>query len=186
MTIETLIKAVPPPAAPTYAFHGPWEPIEAELRTPLPQDYKDLIRLYGFGTFMGHLSVNGPTVPYDHCRLVPEAFAVQQMFVNDSPHIRMYPQPGGLLACGNVQDVGYLFWLTRGPVDEWPIVIWDHDASEEDELKLFEFDLTDFLAGLITGDIPIDNSPENIEWFREQPPFAPHPGPGEESPLASG
>lgn len=47
MTIDTLLSAVPPPAAPFQAFTGPWEPVEAYLGTRLPQDYKDFSRLYG-------------------------------------------------------------------------------------------------------------------------------------------
>ena len=49
MTIENLMKVVPPPEAPFEAFGGTRELIEGELRTALPQDYKDFVRLYGNG-----------------------------------------------------------------------------------------------------------------------------------------
>ena len=38
MTIEALIKVVPPPAVPDEAYLGPWDAIEADLGTGLPQD----------------------------------------------------------------------------------------------------------------------------------------------------
>jgi hypothetical protein len=152
MTIQNLIKAFPPPVKPAYPFDGPWEPIEARIRTPLPQDYKDLVRLYGCGKFMDTVQVFSPAYPSDYCQLLPQVFQMQRDFVAGQPEIPMYPIPGGLLVCGNVVDTGYIFWLTRGPVSEWPIVLWDHDPIGP-ELETFECDLTDFLAGVVTGGI---------------------------------
>jgi hypothetical protein len=36
MTIEALIKAIPPPVLPAAPFEGPWEPLEYQLGTALP------------------------------------------------------------------------------------------------------------------------------------------------------
>lgn len=152
MSIENLIKAVPPPAAPTYPFDGPWGPIEARLRTSLPQDYKDLVRLYGSGDFMETVGAFSPADPRDHLGFLPQVYTVQRDFVRYFPHISMYPAPGGLLVCGDVAETGYIFWLTRGPVSEWPIVVWDHDPIGP-ELETFECGVADFLAGVIAGEI---------------------------------
>jgi hypothetical protein len=156
MTIENLIKAVPPPSHPTYAFDGPWEAIEAEIGTELPQDYKDLVRLYGSGRFLEWIDIYNPLCPSYGCRLIPEVYVVQQFFLEYAPEFPMYPQPGGLLACGSTNTGEYILWLTRGPVLEWPIVVWDHDPVDDKEIQLFECDLTDYLAGVVTRDLLID------------------------------
>lgn len=171
MTIQTLITAIPPPASPTYAFDGPWERIEAELGTPLPQDYKDLVRLYGGGGFMEYFIVNNPASPGPGGELIPEAYEVQKLFVEHHPHLPMYPKPGGLLVCGSSDNGEYLFWLTRGPVSEWPIVVWDHDCAQDKELEVFECDLTDFIAGVVTGDIRPRAFPDDWDLSEDELPF---------------
>ncbi|MBN9318691.1 MAG: hypothetical protein BGN86_14645 [Caulobacterales bacterium 68-7] len=168
MTIQNLLKVLPPPAAPTYTFDGPWEPIEAELGTPLPQDYKELARVYGDGYFLDCFGINMPIGSGPYGLLVPEIYERQKFFVEEHPSVRMFPQPGGLLACGSV-DVGLtLFWLTRGPVDEWPIVVWDHKWIEGEEVELFECDLTDFIAGVVSGTIDPRGFPSGLDLEGEQ------------------
>ena len=43
---------------------GPWEPVEAELGTALPQDYKDFVRVYGSGYFMQFLGIYVASAAY--------------------------------------------------------------------------------------------------------------------------
>lgn len=163
MTIQNLIKVLPPPATPAYSFDGPWEPIEAEVGTPLPQDYKDFTSTYGRGQLWECLSFRLPIGPGPNGLLVPAAYRVQSMFVQTYPLVRMWPQPGGLLACGSM-DIGLdIFWLTRGPLSEWPIVVWDHNAMEGEEVETFECDLTDFIAGVVDGTILPKAFPNDLE-----------------------
>ena len=173
MTIQNLMKVLPPPAAPTYTFDGPWEPIEAELGTPLPQDYKDFARIYGDGHFWECLALFMPNAPGDYGLLLPNAYERQTFFVREHPSVRMFPQPGGLLACGSV-DVGLtLFWLTRGPPSEWPIVVWEHRGGEGEEAELFECDLTDFIAGVVGGTIDPRAFPSGLELDEPEQIFVP-------------
>lgn len=180
MTIETLIGVVSPPAEPTYAFDGPWEPIEAKIGTQLPPDYKDLMRVYGSGMFMGFVEIYDPIDPIDPRigrQLLPEIHEVRKLFARFHPHLPIYPQPGGLLVCGSTDTGEYIFWLTRGFVSEWPIVVWDHDCDEDEELELFECDLTDYLAGLISGDIRPRTAPEAWEAGEGEEVFRSTPDP---------
>jgi hypothetical protein len=176
MTIANLMKVLPLPASPTYTFDGPWEPIEAQLRTRLPQDYKDLMRLYGYGQYMEFFAINAVVSPTLACRLVPEAFYVQRTFVANTPY-PMHPQPGGLLACGGTDDGEQILWLTRGATpDEWPVVVWDHDPVDK-EVTHYECDLTDFLAGVITGRILFPGTTDVTEQCWGQQAFKPSPDP---------
>jgi hypothetical protein len=151
MTIEALIKAVPPPAAPSEAFRGPWEPIEAELGTALPQDYKDFVRLYGSGYFMEFLGIDVPRSRNPNVRLEYKVHVVCDTFLidEDTPY-SLWPKPGGLLPFGATDNGDYLFWLTRGAPKDWAVVVWDRGLWQ---FERFDCDLTNFLAGLATGEI---------------------------------
>lgn len=172
MTIENLIKAVPPPVAPVEAFRGPWEVIEADVSTRLPQDYKDFARLYGSGYFLDFLGIYIPNTEDPHARLEWQAQLVRGTFLTyeeeDRPY-PMWPEPGGLLPFGRTFDGDEFFWLMRGPPDAWRVVVWDRGFGSFEEL---DCDLTDFLAGLATGELLPKHWPEDLlPW---EPVFQPH------------
>jgi hypothetical protein len=154
MTIEALIEVVPPPEKPHRPFTGPWEPVEASLGTALPDDYKELARLYGRGTFMGLLSVNLPGDRDRRGNLEGELGRAGAMVNYGVPvPYPVWPEPGGLLNIGLTAFNDRLFWLTRGDPAEWRIVVWDRAFQR---LETFDCGLTGFLAGLATGEIAPD------------------------------
>jgi hypothetical protein len=171
MTIENLTKVIPPPIAPTYRFRGEWESIEARIGLPLPQDYKDLVRLYGSGQFMNFYTVYVPTAPnkpgpFEHAiQAARHAFIYDMqgsLLLDDDPPLPIWPRKGGMLACGETGWGDLLFWLTRGDVSEWPVVIWDR---EKKTAATFEGDL----AGIWAGDVSADCLPYG--WDQSQPAF---------------
>jgi len=164
MTIENLIKVLPPPVAPVSAFSGPWEPIEAELRTSLPQDYKDFCRLYGLGHLIEFFGLYAPVSKSPYQQLVRAVRSMRYLFSYIEPPPPLWPARGGLLACGQTDNGDQLFWLTRGHLSEWPIVVWDRGLQE---FETFECDITDFLAGVINGDIRPAAFPDDAEWLEE-------------------
>lgn len=160
MTIENLIKVIPPPTEPVSAFSGPWEPIEAEIGTRLPQDYKDLARLYGFGKFLNFLVVYSPICRSPYVRLGPQVHTAHALFRGVELPCPLWPGTGGLLVCGGTDFSDQLFWLTRGQRDEWPIVVWGRGLQQ---FESFECDLTDFIAGLVTGDVRPEDLPGDLD-----------------------
>ncbi|TAJ68635.1 MAG: hypothetical protein EPO51_27565 [Phenylobacterium sp.] len=172
MTIDALLSAVAPPAAPFQTFAGPWEPVEAYLGTELPPDYKDLARLYGRGQFMEFLTVNLPGDRGQRGSLEGELHMAREM-INLGVSVRYpaWPDPGGLLNLGLTTFNDRLFWLPRGHPSEWRIVVWDRAFQN---LETFDCDLTGFLAGLATGAI----RPEGFEGdtFGGDPLFTPFRG----------
>jgi hypothetical protein len=151
MTIDTLLKALPPPAAPVEAFRGPWAAVEAEIGTTLPRDYKDFVRVYGSGQFLDFFSISVPWSWYRDSRLAAEIPVVRDNFANDEdlPY-PLWPEAGGLLPSGRSDFGDLFFWLTRGAPEAWPIVFWDRGMGG---FEVFDCDLTDFLAGVLTGRI---------------------------------
>src|SRR5436190_8612426 len=127
MTIEALIRAVPPPAAPWDAFSGPWGPVEAELGTPLPQDYKDFARLYGSGYFMEFLGLYVPKSRNPNCRLEMQVRDICSSFVADGDDLGLpyplWPAADGLLPFGQTDNGHYLLWVTRGAPDDWCVAV---------------------------------------------------------------
>jgi len=153
MSIERLIDVVPPPAEPFEAFSGPWEKIEAELITILPQDYKDFVRVYGSGYFMEFLGIDVPRSRNRNTRLEVQVAATRRVF----SHIHgeewpypFWPDQGGLMSFGGTDNGDYLFWLTRGSPEDWRVVVWGRFYGGFEPL---DCNLTDFLAGLAMGEI---------------------------------
>jgi hypothetical protein len=160
MTIDTLVKVIPPPLEPAGAFLGPWEPVEAELGTPLPPDYKDLVRVYGSGYYMEFFGISVPRCPNLYIRLetsVPATCAT--FFDRDELPYPLWPDPRGLVPFGRTDNGDFLFWLPRGTPQEWGVIVWDRGLCN---FEAFDCDLTSFIAGLATGEIIPEAFPEDL------------------------
>lgn len=171
MTIEALIQAVPPPRAPQATFDGPWEPIEAELGTPLPQDYKDFVRLYGYGNFLEIIGIHVPFSTSPYVRLVPQIPLICDALrgEEDRPY-PLWPEPGGLIPFGKTDYGDFLCWLPRGEPEDWSVVVYDRGFGR---FETFDCSLTTFLAGLVTGELLPKEFPDNLLPCDE--PFLPGP-----------
>jgi hypothetical protein len=162
MSIQALLEVAPPPLTPFEAFAGPWEPIEAELGTALPQDYKDFVRLYGAGYFMEFLGVSVPRSKNPNTRFESEVGLICGTFADwDDEELPypMWPDPGGLIPFGGTDNGDYLFWLPQGAPDDWGVVVWDRGMQQFEALNCR---LTDFLAGLATGNVVPQEFPDNL------------------------
>ena len=169
MTIDALIKLIPPPAQPIGVFDGPWEPVEAHLGTALPSDYKDLVRLYGRGRFMDFLMINLPGDPERRGSLAGEQDMAREMINYGVPvPYPVWPAPGGLLNVGVTEFNDRIFWLPRGDPADWRVVVWDRALQR---LETFDCDLTAFLAGVATG----ETAPEGFAGraLSDKPAFEP-------------
>jgi hypothetical protein len=160
MTIEVLSRVIPPPLEPAGAFLGPWAPIEAELGTALPPDYKDLVGVYGSGYFMEFFGIGVPRSPNLNLRLetkVPQVCAT--FFDRDELAYPLWPDQGGLVPFGATDNGDFLFWLPRGAPEDWGVVVWDRGLWN---FEAFDCDLTSFIAGLATGEIIPEAFPEDL------------------------
>jgi hypothetical protein len=164
MTIEALERVIPPPAVPFEAFSGPWEPIEAELGTALPQDYKDFVRLYGSGYFMEFMGIYVPRSRNPNLRLESRVRTIGEYLVyDDEPPYPLWPSLGGLLNFGGTDNGDELFWLARGAPADWKVIVWDRGLFT---FEVLECGLSDFLAGLVAGDILPAAFPEMLPCDR--------------------
>lgn len=160
MTIENLLKAVPPPAEPFEAYLGTWELIEGDLGTALPQDYKDFVRLYGSGYFLEFMGVDVPRSRNPNLRLETNVPSICRLLrtLEDLPH-PVWPAEGGMIPFGCTDNGDYLSWIARGHPDDWPVAIWEVRGGK---FEVIECDLTDFLAGLASGAIASEILPSDL------------------------
>ena len=171
MSIEALRKVAPPPAIPIAPFMGSWGPLELQLRSKLPEDYKSLVRLYGLGSFLDFFFFYLPQSRDRYVRLEAEISVVCKIFANDeSLPYPVWPNPGGLLPVGRTDNGDYIFWLTEGEPADWRVVVWDRGLIL-DACETFDCDLTTFIAGVITGEIRPTAFPEDLLPY--EPPFTP-------------
>lgn len=164
VTIQNLIKVIPPPLVPYEPFHGRWEPIEAALGTPLPSDYKDFARLYGGGELFGYIYVQTPRTADgggEFARWVGEVCRYWGHYESEASTV-YWPTPGGLLPFANSLDGDYLFWVTDGQPEAWRIAIWHRDGFEDENVQTFDVGFTDFLAAVATGDLLLSVFPSDL------------------------
>jgi hypothetical protein len=151
LAIETLLEVLQPRGFHVDPFDGPWGRIEAELGTRLPQDYKDIVRIYGLGDNLDFMGAYAPQFWNPRSRLVYEVTKVCEVLRRD-PYFGhpIWPEPDGVLPFAGTAFGNYLLWSTRGNPDDWQIVIRDRIAGH---FLIYNCGLTEFLAALVMGEI---------------------------------
>ena len=75
-----------------------------------------------------------------------------------------FPEPGGLLAWAVTGDSAQMCWLTEGPPESWPVVIW----SRDNDYERFDSGAGAFLDGLTSRRISselLHHEPALAPWF---------------------
>ena len=162
MSLAELVKLVPPPAAPVFAGPVEWRAaIEAELGLTLPQDIIEFALVYGSGTFSLQFGVYNPFDP-GYVTFVRDISAIFAEKKAECGNLRVpyaiFPQAGGLLCWGTDLNGSEMFWLTEGPSDSWPIVLWDRDYGR---FERWEMPMTEFLVAVFS------NTVECVLWSPE-------------------
>jgi hypothetical protein len=169
MSVEDLMRVVPPPASMKRAPHD-WEMVEHRLGMQLPQDYKELISVYGEGCFDRFLWTYSPFSAnkflnlLDRSQAVLSAFATLKKNPNDNVPFPLFPEAGGIYPFGGTDNGDSLFWLAAGSPSEWSIVVAESRAPEYEQ---FDMPTTVFLARLLRRDVVCRIFPEDF-------PLEPH------------
>jgi len=162
MSLDDLVKLIPPPKSPV-GFGGAidWPTIESQLNLRLPTDYKQLIDLYGIGHFPGDLAIYHP---YADC---PDSL-LKDALVDTAENDRLtenardrpysfYPNCPGLFACGHsYMSSGKLFWLTTSSDQlPWSTVAASHEMYTTHDYIQINASLTDFLVAIYSGSLQV-------------------------------
>ncbi|HEX3315148.1 MAG TPA: SMI1/KNR4 family protein, partial [Gemmataceae bacterium] len=154
MSIEKLVKLVPPPMDPVEAPTAKdWSRTEKYLGPKLPSDFKEFVGRFGSGTLAGFFSIFNPCASDKSINLIErfnEGGANYDERHAESPDrfpYASFPDKPGLLPWGGDTNGNAYFWLVKAKVkpDAWTIVC--DEAGEE----LVEHPLTfsEFLLAML-------------------------------------
>lgn len=138
-----------------------WQRVQERLGTPLPQDYKTFIDLYGTGAFYDFLILYNPfskqedrdlflalDTYHQANRRVQAAASRPWSVVNP---FELYPADGGLLPWGTTTPmVQSFFWQVDGPPENWITVLYHLQTGEYEVWKL---SFSEFILKLMTRQI---------------------------------
>ncbi|WP_406150956.1 SMI1/KNR4 family protein [Streptomyces sp. NBC_01012] len=159
--MTALTKLCPPPGR---ATKPRWETIEANLGTPLPQDYKQLAERYGPGAFNDYVHVyqpHGATEYVDLTGPMPGRLRARLSKDHEQGTHPVPYDPETLFACAVTGNGEYLFWITdpSGDPDRWRIAV-----NEARGPGWFTYDgtLTAFLAAVLDGSEEVPLFPDDL------------------------
>jgi hypothetical protein len=161
MTLQALLDVLFPPEQPREPGDAAqWRQFEATTGLILPDDYKAFINTFGTGHIEAVIFPYNPFCKrpplkayYDYATWSKEVTAIKELkdkFGEDVFPFPIYPDPGGLLPWGSTDTGDRLLWQTADQHENWSIVI---NESRSKNFELFACSMTNFLQGLITGDI---------------------------------
>lgn len=171
-----LVTLVPSPLAEPRACD--WPAIEAQMGTPLPEDYKSLAETYGPGEFDETYTLHAPSAAGSPTDLVTAARehadimrSIREDLLEGRP-LLVFPEPEGLLCWGTVSSGLSLCWQTSGPPDSWPVVVSDDTSMSVDTWR-FEGGTVDFLLAVLNGSVEVPQLRDAGYAPAAQPTFAP-------------
>ncbi|HEX3315461.1 MAG TPA: ankyrin repeat domain-containing protein [Gemmataceae bacterium] len=176
MSIEKLVKLVPPPKDPVeLGAKKDWARAEKTLGVKLPSDFKEFIDRYGSGEFAGFYIVYNPFSASDASNLLARFESLGGQYRErheDDPDnfpLDMFPQVPGMVPWGHDTNGHTYFWLVKNKKtpDEWTIV-WDEGDDQGFEEHKWTF--SEYLLGVLQGKIDalVGNYP-NDDSFRFEP-----------------
>jgi hypothetical protein len=168
-TVDDLVRLVPPPMTPVDA-DGDWGLVESSLGLRLPDDYEELVRRYGVGSF-DDMVLWSPfdTSAHGGFNLVVQAhglvdfhYALRSEYPEDFPY-PLDPEPGGLLEWAGSGDGDYLCWLIEGEANNWPVIVWNIRKGTDRH----DVGAVDLLYGYLSGQRPVQmlRPPPVAPWF---------------------
>lgn len=153
MSIDVLLRIMPPPPSPIETGARSWLEIETEIGTRLPQDYKEYIEKYGSGRIGDFIAIFNPFSANRHTNIldqIPKQTEILNHFKRTSPSecpYPIFPEAAGLLPFGGTDNGDRLYWVTDGEPDSWWIAVNESRGPTFSEHKC---DMTQFLADILT------------------------------------
>lgn len=159
MDIEQFQEIFPVPSQPVEAAEsGKWHTFEDELSVQFPGDYKRFIELYGTGCIGMFVWIFNPFSDNENLNLMKQIDSQTEQYRQARSELGekycpfpIFPEPAGLLPCGVTDNGDVFFWLMASDnPDDWQVVI---NETRSPEFETHSKQLTEFLAGVVTGEI---------------------------------
>ncbi|MER8237221.1 SMI1/KNR4 family protein [Streptomyces sp. NPDC094049] len=163
---DRLIRLVAPPAGPVDA-RGDWAVVEATIGARLPDDYKRLVEVYGWGEFCDLLYLRTPFGTSKHNGIEWQSAhptGTAELNHERYPH-PLHPAPGGLLIWGTTMDADRLCWRTDRAPEEWPVVVWSSEGWYETHTTGAAEFIESWVGGHGGSALFADMEPNLTPWF---------------------
>ena len=180
MSIDKLIKAIPPPAHPVNQHRkGQRKQVETELGSRLPDDYWEFGCRYGSGYFAeGSTIIFNPTAS-DYLTRVRQSLDTLRAFrdlgywktpkKHVQPGYPVFPDSPGLLPWGEDENEGVFSWLRdeNSPPEDWQVVL---ARGMGDLMEDVNMNFSTFLAKAMTNQLksklwsPRTDEVEFVPW----------------------
>ncbi|MBU7596733.1 Lsr2 family protein [Streptomyces sp. P38-E01] len=192
MTSLEHLAGICPPPSPSAVPVVDWRAVEEAVDFELPGYYKELASRYGPGAFGGFIRIHHPAAPTPWVDLtgpVPAIVRAQMERDQASSAYRPPHDPQLLFPVGVTDNGNYLFWVTdpEDRPDTWRVAV---NEARGPRWYTHDGNLTDFLAGVLSGRLAIDLFPTGL--LDGGTPFVPSsspdssPSPDSSSPPGSG
>lgn len=156
---------MPPPSVVNDGGDIDWSNIESEVKTILPDDYKQFISVYGTGAIGGFLWVLNPHSSNENLNLDKilyfhdAYFQMKELFPEEYKRPR-FPEQGAFLTWAVSDNGDSLFWIVDGnDPNKWKVGIHDHDQGRE---ELFPMGMTEFLVFLLENNLSSNILPDDF------------------------
>ncbi|MEU4421068.1 SMI1/KNR4 family protein [Actinoplanes sp. NPDC024001] len=170
--VERLVALVPPPPPRSQVDLPDWDEVERTLGFPLPEDYKELVNLYGPGTFDDFLVVFQPNSSSQYSELT-------HAIAEGADSLRSYADSGEalpvpidqLLAIAGTDNGDTVYWVREpgASPDRWRIGV--NGARDFDEWYLYESGLAQFLVSVLSREWVVPAFPEDFPYPDRAPVF---------------
>jgi len=154
-----LTEIIPPPKHPQETkleSDVAWHEIEDKIGTALPNDYKLYIATYGSGMLADFIIPFNPFAESANYNLIDRQEIadhyrdVRAQYGDERVPYPLYPDADGLLPWADTANGNYLFWLTVGKPDAWPVVA---KISRGNRFERHDLSMSDFLFQYLSGRI---------------------------------
>jgi hypothetical protein len=157
--LDALRRLVPPPSDP-YLGDGTWDGLFGQLGTRLPADYVQLMETYGCGSWSSWLNffapwpANTPEPARPYRGLVHFSTEILDIYRDlrtaypEFHPLAVWPEPGGFFPFAESIDGDALGWLTIGPPDHWPLIVYPRHYDQGPPLTT---SLVETLLGWLRG-----------------------------------
>ena len=160
--VERLTEIIPPG---TPRRSRDWAAAEQRLGTPLPEDYKELVELYGGGVFDETVWLLDPGCPDDDYNLLDQATAraeiLAELWQTEAMPTELQDDPEAqVLPWAYIEESGaYLYWLWRPAQkpDEWTILL---NEGRGPEWERHPGQCASFLLSVLTGETDTEYFPD--------------------------
>jgi hypothetical protein len=155
--VQKILQLIPPPASTLYKVTDQsFLEVEKQYKIVFPNDYKEILSIYGSGTFCDTLYIASPfgtnslfdshfkRIEFYHTML--KGFPVQE----DKPRFPIFPEPGGLLEIGGDDNANVLMWKIDYTHNTWPLYFFDDYMLDE---TVYCMPISEFLFKWIIGEI---------------------------------